>query len=105
MKNCIFCKIADKKVSADVVAETDDLIVFKDIKPSAEVHLLIVPKTHIENVEKVGSDDSGLLIHMIDVAKKLVKKNNIKKYRLIFNGGEYLEVSHLHLHLMGGELF
>ncbi len=103
---CIFCQIASHEQRADIVYEGDDLIAFKDINPKAPVHLLVVPKKHIESINHLSKEDKNLVIKMIFKAKDLAKENDIDKsgYRLTFNvgrGGGQI-VDHLHLHLMGG---
>lgn len=101
--DCVFCKIAAKKIPADIIHEDDKVIVFKDINPSAEVHLLIVPKEHIENIEEVKSNHAQTILAMIQAVQKIVRKKKLRKYRLLINGGELLEVSHLHWHLQAGK--
>lgn len=104
--DCIFCKIIKKQVPSDIVYEDDVLIVFKDIKPSAPIHLLIAPKKHIESVIKAKEEDKGLLIDMMWRGKILAQEKGLSKmgYKLIFNcgrgGGQIID--HIHLHLMGG---
>jgi len=102
--SCIFCKIANKEMSTSFVHETDDIIVFKDIKPSADTHLLIVPKHHIETFLDLKSSDP-LLTEMFQLARDLIKKLDLQKqYKLVINGGKNQIVPHLHMHLMGGKM-
>ncbi len=103
----IFSKIINKEIPADVVFESDGILAFKDIKPQAPVHILIIPKTEIPKVTDLnGKEHAALLGEMIDVANKLAKDMNIAEdgFRLVFNcgnnGGQ--EVYHLHMHLLGG---
>jgi histidine triad (HIT) family protein len=103
----IFSKIINKEIPADIVYETDNLLAFKDIRPQAPVHVLIIPKIEIPKVTDVnGSKHSALLGDMIDAANKIAKDLGIADdgFRLVFNcgnnGGQ--EVYHLHLHLLGG---
>jgi histidine triad (HIT) family protein len=103
---CLFCKIANHQQKADVVFENKEMIVFKDIKPKASVHLLIVPKKHIKSINELTEEDKGLVSQIIFLAKKLAAEQGIAKkgYRLFFNvgrGGGQL-IDHLHLHLVGG---
>lgn len=103
----IFSKIINKEIPADIVYETDNLLAFKDIRPQAPVHVLIIPKIEIPKVTDVkGSKHSALLGDMIDAANKIAKDLGIADdgFRLVFNcgnnGGQ--EVYHLHMHLLGG---
>lgn len=107
MPDCIFCKIINREADADIVFENERIIVFGDIKPSAPIHWLIVPKGHKwESINDIQEEDKGFLGEMILVAKQMAEKAGIAKsgYKLIFNvgrgGGQIID--HLHLHLMGG---
>ncbi len=104
MAECIFCSIATKEQPAAVVKETADMIVFKDIKPSAPVHLLIVPKKHVVSVNDLTLEDRDMVANMIYMAKEVAAREGLKGYRLSFNvgraGGQL--VDHIHLHLLGG---
>lgn len=101
----IFCKIINKEVDADLLFEDDDLVVIADIRPSAPVHYLIIPKKHISTVHDVEEEDVELLGKMIIAAKKAANKLGISDgYKLTFNVGKNggQEVDHIHLHLLGG---
>ncbi len=106
MENCIFCKIINKEVPAKILYEDDDIIAFNDVHPIAPVHILIIPKKHIESVNDFGINDINLIGGMILIAKKLAQDEGIAKngYKLLFrvgeNGGQ--EISHVHIHLIGG---
>lgn len=106
MNDCIFCKIIKKEIPKEFTFESDNLVVFPDINPSAEVHLLIVPKQHILGVQDLGSENSELLSQIYQVANNLVKQYNLSGslYRIVVNGGKAQHVSHLHFHLLGGNL-
>lgn len=105
--DCIFCKIVKKEIPADVVLEDDTIIVFKDIRPKAPVHLLIIPKRHIGPINELGLERGAIIGRLVLRAKEAAKKAGVSKngYRLIFNVGKDagMEVDHLHLHLLGGE--
>ena len=103
----IFAKIINKEIPADIVYESDNVLAFKDIRPQAPVHVLIIPKIEIPKVTDLkGNEHSSLLGEMIDVANKIAKDSGIAEegFRLVFNcgnnGGQ--EVYHLHMHLLGG---
>lgn len=105
MAECIFCKIVAGKIPAKKVAETDDILAFYDNKPSAQTHILIIPKQHMESFLDIEEKDSEVFSEMLRLAQNMIKENKIeRKYKLVINGGEYQFVPHLHLHLLGGEL-
>lgn len=104
--DCLFCKIAQGNISATVVFEDQHIIAFRDIKPQAPTHILVIPKCHISTINDAQDKDVELLGAMILCAKKLAKEEELSEqgYRLVFNvnsgGGQ--EVYHIHLHLLGG---
>lgn len=102
----IFCKIINKEVNADIIEESDNWIAFKDIRPQAPVHILIVPKKHISGINEVSDSDKNLLGELVIAAKTVAEKVGIAKegYRLILNQGEHggQAISHIHFHLLGG---
>ncbi len=107
MGNTIFSKIINKEIPADIVFESENVLAFKDIKPQAPVHILIIPKTEIPKVTDLKSDEhTELLGEMFETANKLAKQMGIDKdgFRLVFNCGDNggQEVYHLHMHLLGG---
>lgn len=106
MENCIFCKIINKEIPKEFTLETEKLVVFPDINPSAEIHLLFVPKQHIQGVQDLGSKDGSLLAEVYSVVNQLVKQYNLSGslYRIVVNGGKAQHVPHLHFHLLGGSL-
>ena len=102
----IFLKIINREIPGDIVYEDERVIAFKDINPSAPIHVLIVPKKHIRTVNDLGADDADLIGQMFLVAKKLAADLGVaeKGYRLVMNcndeGGQ--EVFHIHLHFLAG---
>ncbi len=106
MTDCIFCKIIEKKIPADIVFENEKIIVFKDINPKAPVHLLIVPKKHIISVNEIEEQDKEILGDLLLITKEVAEENKLKDfgYKLAINVGEGAgqEVPHLHIHLLGG---
>ncbi|MFZ3044918.1 MAG: histidine triad nucleotide-binding protein [Desulfatirhabdiaceae bacterium] len=104
--DCIFCKIANEKLQTEILFKNDHLVVFKDIKPHAPVHLLIVPKRHIRSINDMTPEDSQLVAEMMMVARDMAKLVGVNEsgYKLLFNveqgGGQV--IFHLHLHLLGG---
>ena len=104
--DCVFCKIIKKEIPAEVVFEDEDVFAFKDIHPIAPVHILIIPKKHIESINDLKEEDTNLAGKMIMTAKKIAKDFDIseKGYKLLIRTGEWggQEVPHIHLHLIGG---
>ena len=105
-KDCLFCRIARGETSTEFIFENDALVVFKDIRPAAPVHLLIVPKKHVRSVNDIQDADRPILAEMLVKARDMAAQSDIAKsgYRLFFNvekgGGQV--IFHLHLHLIGG---
>jgi len=103
---CIFCKIVNKEIAAEIVYENDKVIAFKDTKPVAPLHLLIIPKKHIPSVNHLSLGDRELIGELFLVAQKMARAKGVAKtgYRLIFNIGKDAgqTIDHLHLHLIGG---
>lgn len=104
MKSCIFCKIANKEAPAEILNESKDVVIFKDIRPSAPVHYLVVSKKHISSIKEVRHEDEALMGHLIHMAKEAAEKLGLSGYKLVFNvgkdGGQI--VDHIHLHILGG---
>lgn len=102
--DCVFCKIASKKIPAAVVHETDRVIVVKDINPQSPTHLLVMPKDHYSTI--LECKDRDLLGEMLEVARTVAKEIGVDKkgFRMVINtneeGGQ--TVFHLHMHLMAG---
>ena len=105
MADCIFCKIAAGEIPAQMVYEDDSVIAFKDLSPKAPVHILIIPKKHIQSVAHFEAEDKELAAHIfVDVVPKLAKELGIAEagFRLIMNTGKDggQSVPHLHVHLL-----
>jgi histidine triad (HIT) family protein len=103
---CLFCKIARKEVPSKTVHEDHDIVAFHDINPVAPVHILIVPKEHMDNLNDVGKGDDQLLGKALRLAAKLADDLGVGEsgYRLVINNGVQggQTVPHLHFHLIGG---
>jgi histidine triad (HIT) family protein len=103
MKDCIFCKIANKELSSDIVYEDREILGFKNIQPESPVHLLFIPKKHIEWRDKFSKRDLSLLDGLVSAAKKVAIEQNIfGACKFIFNIGKTGHIAHIHLHLLGG---
>ena len=98
---CIFCEIINKEKPTEIIHENDNFIVIKDIKPSAPVHLLVIPKKHIDSVAHLTLKDEGLMGEMILTAQKVAQEKNLNSYRLRINTGKGAGqiVDHLHMHI------
>ena len=103
---CLFCNIASGKTDTEILHETKDIVVFRDINPHAPVHLLIVPKKHIRSINDLQPEDSEIVSKLIYTAKEMAGRMGINEsgYRIFFNvekgGGQV--IFHLHLHMIGG---
>lgn len=104
MKNhtCLFCQIVSKKIPADIVAENDNAIAFKDIHPQAPTHLLIIPKKHMNDVSTVS--DIDIWWSLLSLMQTIVQQENLSDFRIISNTGKGAgqSVFHLHIHLLSG---
>ena len=103
--DCVFCKIANGEIPSKKAYEDDRVLAFYDLDPQAPVHILIIPKEHIQSVEDITEENSAIVAHIFEVATKLAKENNLEKgFRVVSNvgkdGGQ--SVPHLHFHLLGG---
>ncbi len=107
MSECIFCKIINKEIPANIVYEDELIIAFDDISPQAKVHTLIIPKEHIPNNLYLEGRHKPLIGHLILKANEIAKIKGIAEtgFRLIVNSGKDAgqEVQHIHWHLLGGE--
>lgn len=98
----IFTKIINREIKAEIIYEQENIIVIKDIKPEAKIHLLIIPKKEIKTVNDLEENDRELMADMFFVAKKVAKDLWISNwYKLIINVWEkYQEIMHIHMHLL-----
>ena len=106
MEDCIFCKIIKKEIPSKKVYENDYVYGFYDINPVAPVHVIVVPKSHIESANDISKDNSKYVSYVFESIPEIVKNLGIKEdgYRVITNigknGGQ--SVKHLHFHIIGG---
>ncbi|MDL2275493.1 histidine triad nucleotide-binding protein [Desulfosarcina sp. OttesenSCG-928-G10] len=105
-KDCVFCKIAAGQTDTTLLFENERIVVFRDIRPHAPTHLLIVPKKHIRSVNDATEADQAVLGELFLTAQKMARQENVADsgYKLQVNvekgGGQV--IFHLHLHLLGG---
>ena len=103
---CLFCRIIRGETPTEILYDNEDLVVFRDIRPQAPVHLLIVPKKHIRSVNDLSATDTPILGELFQAAREMAKRLGISAdgYRLFVNvergGGQV--IFHLHMHLLGG---
>lgn len=99
--SCLFCKIAKKETSSNILYETENIVVFPDIHPQSTVHLLIVPKGH---VKEFTERDKKTFSEMMELIDKIIHEKDLDKkgYRLVTNGGGAQAIDHFHVHLIGG---
>lgn len=104
MENCLFCKIVMNEIPSEKVFEDDEILVFKDITPQAPVHLLLIPKIHINSPAEIDSSNSEIAGKLISKAAELSKELKLNGYRLVFNCNEIAgqTVFHLHCHMLSG---
>lgn len=109
MPDCLFCKIAAKEIPAKIEYEDDELVAISDINPQAPLHILIIPKEHIERIADITEGDMATVGKMVLLAKKLATKKGYAKkgFRTVFNSGPEAgqDVMHIHLHLLAGRKF
>jgi histidine triad (HIT) family protein len=109
MTDCLFCKIVAGELPSDIVHETPTTVAFKDIRPAAPLHVLVVPRRHIEDASVVTPEEGTLLADLLMAARAVAAQAGLatpdRGYRLIFNIGpdSMNSVPHLHLHVLGGQ--
>ena len=104
--DCIFCRIAGGEIPSTILYQDDLAVAFPDINPKAPVHILIIPRKHIDSVADLVDSEEQLMGHLVNIANKLARENGVAAsgFRLVINcgpeGGQI--VPHLHIHLLGG---
>jgi histidine triad (HIT) family protein len=104
--DCLFCRIVRGEIPAKIVQEWDEVVAFRDINPQAPVHVLLIPKRHIANLDELKPAEAPLVAKLMLAAAELARNEGIAAdgYRLVMNcnaaGGQ--TVFHLHAHLLGG---
>ncbi|HTN53901.1 MAG TPA: histidine triad nucleotide-binding protein [Anaeromyxobacter sp.] len=106
MSDCLFCRIVRGEVPAKLVHQDADTVAFQDINPQAPVHLLVVPRRHVANLNELGPGDEALAGKLLRVAASLARERGLAEggWRAVMNtnrdGGQ--TVFHLHVHVLGG---
>lgn len=105
--DCLFCKIIENEISADILYQDDKVVVFRDINPQAPFHALVIPRQHIPTLNDIADEDCELVGYMLKIAGDVAEEHGFAEdgYRTVFNcnthGGQ--TVFHIHLHLLGGK--
>lgn len=101
---CLFCEIINGNIPSNKVYEDEMIYAFKDINPVAPVHVLVVPKVHIDSVNELTPETSKYVAHIFEKIPEIAKSQGIDSYRIINNCGKDAgqSVIHLHFHLIGG---
>ena len=106
MLDCLFCKIADGEILAEIVAENNHALAFRDINPQASTHVLVIPREHISSTSELNEENVYLLSQMALLANEVAIADGIvdSGYRWVINTGNHggQTVFHIHLHLLGG---
>jgi histidine triad (HIT) family protein len=106
MEGCIFCKLINKEIPAELIFEDDRIVAFNDINPQAPIHILIIPKEHFDSLNVIPEEKKDILSHILLRARQIARNIGIdeKGYRIVLNtardSGQ--EVLHIHFHLFGG---
>jgi len=107
-QDCIFCRIVDGDIPAEIIYQSESAIAFRDINPQAPTHALIIPRRHISTINDLNSGDKDLVGSLYLAAKEIALKEGLAEdgYRVVMNCGEEAgqSVFHIHLHLLGGRL-
>lgn len=106
MSDCIFCKIVNGEIPSSKLYEDDKVLAFKDINPEAPIHILVIPKQHIQSILELDSSNISIVVDIFEAINKIAKQLGIDRdgFRVVtnvgVNGGQ--AVSHLHYHVLGG---
>ena len=103
--DCLFCKIATKELESETVYESDAVVGFRDINPAGPVHLLVVPREHVESVAQLTRAHGEVLGEIFEAIATLARDAGLDDgYRVVTNVGRDAgqSVAHLHFHLIGG---
>ena len=104
--SCLFCKVVTGEIPAAIIHETEHAVAFRDIRPVAPTHFLVIPRRHITSVHDAVPDDAALLGHLLITARDVATKEGLADdgYRLVINNGINAgqSVFHIHVHVLGG---
>ena len=102
--DCLFCKIIEGDIPADIVYRNENVVAFRDISPKAPTHVLIIPTVHVENVAGLAKMSSVITASLFNAAGEIASTEGLEGYRTVFNTGASAgqSVFHAHMHLLGG---
>ena len=102
--NCVFCKIIEGEIPADIVLRNENVVAFNDLNPQAPTHVLLIPTLHTENAAGIARNSATMAADLFLSADQIAKERGLEGYRTVFNTGEAAgqSVFHAHLHLLGG---
>ena len=104
--DCLFCRIVRGEIPADIVAEGESWLAFRDIQPQAPVHVLVIPRKHVASVADLSEQDGDLSAELVQAAAEVARAEGVFEsgFRIVTNVGERAgqSVFHLHLHVLGG---
>ena len=106
MSDCLFCKIVAGEIPSTKVYEDETVLAFRDIAPQAPTHVLVIPKTHIQDAGQINAENAALAAHCLEVAAQVAKMEGLDNgFRVVTNCGEDAgqTVHHLHFHVLGGK--
>jgi histidine triad (HIT) family protein len=105
-QDCLFCRIVAGEIPSDIIYNDERSIAFRDINPQAPVHVLVVPREHMESLDEATQKDEAMLGHLLRVAARVANEQGLSEsgYRTVINTGAGVgqSVFHLHVHLLGG---
>jgi histidine triad (HIT) family protein len=109
MEDCLFCKIINREIKSDIVFESENVLIFKDISPEAPVHLIAIPKEHVSSIMEIGKLGDNALRELMEAISKAAVEQGIDKdgFRVVTNTGSNAGqvVNHLHFHILGKRKF
>lgn len=103
---CLFCKIAKGEIPSQKVYEDERILAFRDINPQAPIHVLIIPKQHIESVNEITAENSAIIAYIFEKLPQIAREAGLTNgYRIISNIGDdgRQSVKHMHFHILGGK--
>jgi histidine triad (HIT) family protein len=107
-ENCLFCKIVNGEIPADIVYESETALAFRDINPKAPTHVLVIPRKHISTINDIGTEDEAIVGSLYTAAREIAAEEGIAEdgFRAVMNCNEAAgqSVFHIHLHVMGGRI-
>lgn len=104
-EDCLFCKIVESEIPADVVHETDTTLAFRDIEPQAPTHILVISRTHHADIASLTAKEPDVALDLLNAVAAVARQEKLERgYRVVFNTGRqaYQSIFHVHAHLLGG---